>query len=137
MPSASERKHMQSQSLPKSEGLPEKWQKKYYVHVIGMESPILISEETKNNITEIMSRGMKFISLGEFTIMINSIKMIAPRYEPDNIPPMPTEQYKSYLNEETQIYIQELSNGEEIKLWKKMYGEQKKNLLIGGGYEEE
>lgn len=128
---------MQNPSLPKSEDLPEKWQKKYYVHVIGMESPILISEETKNNITEIMSRGMKFISLGEFTIMVNSIKMIAPRYEPDNIPPCPHEQYKTVLDEKRDVFVQTLENEEEILLWERLYGKAVKNLLTEGNYETE
>lgn len=49
----------------------------------------MISLETRNEILRQLARNGKYIQIGEYTIMLNSIKSIDPRWGANNIPPRP------------------------------------------------
>src|SRR5262245_56113839 len=80
------------QELPMSESrlriLPKKWQPKYYLKRIG-EDDLVISWETRSEILNRLAGNVKYIQIGEFTIMLNAIKEMAPYWPPNNIPPRP------------------------------------------------
>src|SRR3954470_16071046 len=80
------------QELPTSESrlrsLPKKWQPKYYLKRIG-EDDLVISWETRNEILKRLTGNVKYIQIGEYTIMLNAIKEMAPYWKPNNIPPRP------------------------------------------------
>jgi len=120
---------------PHSQGseLPESWQTKYFLHVIGFEKPILITDEQRNGLVAVIESGKKFVQIGQFTIMVNSIKMIIPRYPPENIPPCPQIEYKGKIVND--LWVQEPipESVEAQKLWRELYGEKHDQLLLEGG----
>ena len=116
--------------------LPEEWQRKYRLHVINMNEPITITEEQKNTVLQYMSEGKRFIVLGEYTIMTNSIQFISPRYGPDNIPVRPRDEMEYLVSgEKTNV------NEKKQKVWDRFFSrllsgvdQERKNELIGKQY---
>lgn len=96
----------------------EKWMKKYYLHVISQEEPILIDEEQMKSIVNFMEQGKKFVTIGEYVIMVNSIQLIEPRYAPDNIPPRPDDYFDRDKNMDS-ININEKQQQEWDSLFEK------------------
>jgi len=114
---------MENQS-PKSLSFPDAWKPMFLLHVIGSDE-ILITEKERDSILKAMSQGEKFLQVRQYTIMVNSIQMIRPRYAPDNVPPRP----KVKISEAIETlpdgtYGKKLyrTNGELADLWDKHFG---------------
>lgn len=108
--------------LPTSENqLPEKWKPKYRLKRIG-EDDIIISQPTRNIIVKQLQTGGKFVQIGEFTIMLNSIKSIDPFWPPLNIPPRPRllEAYDEIPGDLTRLKARSL-NQDELDEWDKYF----------------
>lgn len=121
--------------------LHDKWDEKFFIKRIGEEN-IEITLSQRNEILKALNDGARFIQIGKYTLMMNSIKSIDPRYEPANIPPSNPYVYKpekygtntsyelvegSYKEVKTKVKI--LDDFQYKKhlmahdLWKKMYGD--------------
>lgn len=75
--------------------IPPEWEDRYFLKRIG-EEDIEISNEQRILIIKSLNDGKRFIQLGKYTLMLNTIKSIDPRYEPHNIPPKPREPERLY-----------------------------------------
>jgi hypothetical protein len=103
--------------------LPRKWMPKYYLKRIG-EDDIVISQETRNEVVRLLAKNGKFVQIGEFTIMLNTIKSIDPYWPPDNIPPKP-KQKMQYIGGYEGSNLKE-ANAKERQEWEKYFGKQDK-----------
>ncbi len=103
-------------------GIPDKWAEHFVIKRID-EEPIEITLKEQQAILENLARGQRYIQVGKYTIMLNSIKSIDPRYEPDNIPPCPERKTVSKFNVEKNTYIETITNQDERDLWVKLFGE--------------
>jgi hypothetical protein len=101
---------------------PLKWQERFYIKRIG-EEDIEISLVERDEILQSLASGDKFIQIGKYTLMVNSIKSIDPKYGKYNIPPCPKEElgYKQGENGNMLSYV---SNKSEIDEWHKCFGNQ-------------
>lgn len=68
--------------------VPEKWKKKYILKRID-EEDIIITLEERNIILAALSNNVRFVQIGEFTLMVNAIKSVEPFWGGNNIPPRP------------------------------------------------
>ena len=59
----------------------EKYTGVYYVYMVGDKDPIRVNHKEKEMIISFMEQGKKFVVIGEYLIMIASIKLIAPEKE--------------------------------------------------------
>ena len=106
--------------------IPPEWEEKFIIKRIN-ESDILINLDERNAILEALNDGQKFIQIGKYTLMLNAIKSINPRYEPDNIPPRPKLNYYmgTQFDKKRQVFIEHNStkpiNQDEVDLWDKLY----------------
>lgn len=106
--------------------LPEKWKKKYLIKRID-EADIEIGEEQRDGILKALQAGTRFVQIGEYTIMLNAIKSIDPKWGKDNIPPKPEleEVFKDELRDGTFYHILVSDNIKEIELWESIYASNK------------
>jgi len=100
--------------------IPLKWEKRYLLKRIG-EKDIELTLKERNAILENLMQGKSFVQLGEFTLMLNSIKSIDPFYPPFNIPPRPAEKIEFIDERATTI------NQEEMEEWDKYFGKERGN----------
>lgn len=103
-------------------GIPEEWKEKFVIKRIE-EKDIEITLEEQRAILVALNQGQKYIQLGKYTLMLNSIKSIDPVYEPDNIPPKPKEKTDGKLV--NNIWVEHVTNQDEIDLWERLFGEKK------------
>jgi len=103
---------MEDQKLPLS--IPSEWEERFLIKRID-EKDIIISLEERNSILDNLRKGIRFVQIGKYTLMLNSIKSIDPFYEPDNIPPKPG------------VY----ETKEKLELWEKLFGYSVKQLEDG------
>ena len=80
--------NQKSPMLVKQNKLSAKFRPRYLVKRFDDEE-IEISEETRNAIIDSMAKGDRFIQIGHYTLMVNGIKSIDPKYGKKNIPPSP------------------------------------------------
>lgn len=105
-------------------GIPEKWQEKYLIKRIDEEN-IEITLSERNAILQALNNGQRFIQVGKYTLMLNSIKSIDPKWGEDNIPPKPipnimTRYSGKNENGSVQAY-DEVINKKEIDEWEKYF----------------
>lgn len=105
------------QSLHQTQtGIPEEWKEHFYIKRID-EEDIKISLIERDAILKALNGGQRFIQIGKYTLMLNSIKSIDPIYEPDNTPPMPHEE-----NELVDGVVVEKKESKKLReLWKTLY----------------
>jgi len=109
------------------EGLPKKWRPKYLLKRIG-EEDIVIPWETRNMIIRALADGKRFVQIGEFTIMLNSIKSVDPYWSEHNIPPKPKFPLDA-LFEDTETNREKIQKAEaENAEWEKFFGERVKQI---------
>ena len=102
--------------------IPEKWKERFLIKRID-EDDIEITLEERNMILQGLNAGMRFVQVGKYTLMLNAIKSIDPKWGKKNIPPCPS------LKEEFNINILDgkatkqivASNEKEIELWKTLF----------------
>lgn len=97
------------------------FQEKYLIKRID-EHDIEISVDERNEILKALNDGQRFIQVKKYTLMLNSIKSIDPKYGERNIPPKPSPIYIGGTVGEDGIVHQKLANGEEIEEWIKLFG---------------
>ncbi|MCP3681709.1 MAG: hypothetical protein GY861_03375 [bacterium] len=68
--------------------IPLKWQERFLIKRIG-EEDIEISLIARDEILKALNDGARFIQIGKYTLMLNSIKSIDPLWGKNNIPPRP------------------------------------------------
>lgn len=52
----------------------------YLLRYIGAPEPIRLTKKTRDNVLNLMADGKKFVQIGPFTIMVNSIVAIEPEW---------------------------------------------------------
>ncbi len=93
------------------------------------EHDIEITLEERNAILESLNAGVRFAQIGKYTLMLNAIKSIDPKYGAKNIPPRPTPDVSGYFDEKKQIYIETGNiNQKELDSWDEKFGEGAKQL---------
>lgn len=112
-------------SLMSVKSLPTKWQPRYVLKRIG-EEDLSIGFAVRNQILGQLDRGGKYIQIGEYTIMLNAIKSIEPKWGVKNIPPPPNKMLvveSVYDQERNTFSVQEKENPEYIE-WLKYFGKE-------------
>jgi hypothetical protein len=100
--------------------IPEKFREKYLIKRIG-EDDIEITLEQRDNILKALNGGARFIQVGKYTLMLNSIKSIDPKWGGANIPPRPVKLY-DYSDPKDDVVGRKISNKDEIDLWDSLFG---------------
>lgn len=109
---------MKNQNLLIFEEIPDYLLPKFLIKRIG-EDDIEISTEQRDKILKTLEAGTRFIQIDQFTLMLNSIKSIDPKWGKSNIPPRPKPRY--IFDDETQNSV--LINKKEINTWDYLYGD--------------
>jgi hypothetical protein len=73
--------------------MPSKWQPRYTLKRIKDED-IEISQQTRDEILRQLAGNGKYVQIGEYTIMLNAIKSIDPKWGKNNVPPKPKPIYE-------------------------------------------
>lgn len=113
--------------IPESQlRLPEKWQEKYLIKRIG-EEDIEITLLQRNIILKTLQQGVRFVQIGRYTLMLNSIKSIDPKWGKDNIPPRPEkkithEEVREPNGKYTTYKVKEIVDSSEQREWDKYFG---------------
>ena len=85
-------------SLPTPHGITLKdkatWEERFIIKRID-EKDIEITIQERNGILASLSAGDRFVQIGKYTLMLNGIKSIDPKYGNDNIPPKPKPYFSS------------------------------------------
>lgn len=119
---------MTSQKLSLSQNsIPEKWRERFYIKRIG-EDDIEISLEARDEILKALNAGTRFIQIGKYTLMLNSIKSIDPKWGNKNIPPRPEVRLNRLgISEETGQMMCEDNpqDKKELEEWESIFGENK------------
>jgi len=105
--------------------IPEKWRERFYIKRIG-EDDIEITLEARDKILSVLNAGVRFIQIGKYTLMLNSIKSIDPKWGSRNIPPRPNVGKDTFgLNEETGqlICADREEDLKELEKWKELFEE--------------
>lgn len=107
--------------------IPPKWQPRYLLKRIG-EEDIEIPLATRDAIVKALAAGLKYVQVGEYTIMLNAIKSIDPLWPPQNIPPRP----KATADVEVKYgkAFTSISNQAELDLWDRLFGEKSRDQSI-------
>lgn len=108
---------MPIQKLPSS--TPPNLQERFFIKRID-EEDIEISLEERNAILESLNKGVRFVQIGKFTLMLNAIKSIDPKWGAKNIPPIPKEEYGEGKLVDG-VMQQKLINKKEIDLWYELF----------------
>lgn len=113
--------------------IPPKWQERFLIKRIG-EADIDISLEERNAILRALKSGTRYIQIGKYTIMINSIKSIDPKYGDKNIPPRPKLQvvfkYEDTVARPVGSNVDEVDEYDAIFNTKPDRNEEKKRALL-------
>lgn len=109
--------------------IPPEWRERFFIKRID-EEDILITLEQRNAILKALNEGTRFIQVGKFTLMLNSIKSIDPVYPPDNIPPRPKPE-EELVDIKDGTAVTRVINQEKIDLWDSLYGSEVKALPDG------
>ena len=114
----------QKSDLSIQDNIPEKWREKYLIKRIG-EADIEVTLEERNAILHMLQQGLRYVQIGKFTLMLNSIKSIDPKWGNDNIPPRPIliENYNFYFDEVKKVEVKTFkdSNKAELELWDSIF----------------
>lgn len=131
---------MTSQKLSLSQTeIPEKFREKFLIKRID-EDDIEITLEQRDNILKALNAGTRFVQIGRYTIMLNAIKSIDPKWGKANIPPRPEERTRTLekAGSKPTVYISETINKDEIDIWDALFGtrieENEKNLTDDGRF---
>ena len=106
--------------------IPHSWRQNYLIKRIG-EADIEISKEVRDAMLASLANGDRFVQVGEYTLMLNSIKSIDPLHEPNNIPPRPQResQYAGVADNGQTQYTITKSSIRNQELWDKLFGDRK------------
>lgn len=112
-------------SVPTQTGkIPDKWQEKYLIKRID-EDDIEISVQERNGILQALNSGQRFIQIKKYTLMLNGIKSIDPKWGEKNIPSKPEKPYPKIktiyekLQNGNHKQIDMVINKDEINRWEK------------------
>jgi hypothetical protein len=103
--------------------IPEKWRERFYIKRIG-ENDIEISLEARDEILKALNAGTRFIQIGKYTLMLNSIKSIDPKWGNKNIPPRPEVRLETFgVSEKTgqMICADNKKDLKELKEWNEVF----------------
>lgn len=101
--------------------IPAKWEEKFLIKRIG-EEDIEITLTQRDSILGFLNAGQKFVQVDKYTLMLNSIKSIDPKWGANNIPPRPEEKWDFNPNKDGSAMEKILLNEEEIKEWESLFG---------------
>lgn len=114
---------MEDQKLTSSHqiqrGTEHKWEERFFIKRID-EEDIEITLRERDSILLSLNEGKRFIQIGKYTLMLNAIKSIDPKWGKDNIPPKPKEITENKVVD-GKGYMTVL-NQEEIDEWKILFG---------------
>ena len=122
----------QKSSLSTQSEIPEKWQEKFLIKRID-EDDIEVTLEERNMILQGLRAGIRFVQVGKYTLMLNAIKSIDPKWGKDNVPPRPylKERYRlDMVNGKATKQLVE-TNEKEIELWDTLFDERRFMLKEG------
>lgn len=115
--------------------IPPEWEERFLIKRIG-EEDIEISLKARDAILQALESGARFIQIGKYTLMLNSIKSIDPRWEPNNIPPRPRENV-DIIGTMGNVAKTQVTNQAEIDLWDQLYGGKEQSLQLVGENSDE
>lgn len=120
---------MESQKLQSSDPIlhgkiPEKWQERFLIKRID-EQDIEISLPEQQAILRALNAGQRYVQVGKYTLMLNGIKSIDPKWGEQNIPPRP--KVRKEFNETGIGYMEKVTNQDELDEWDRLFGK----LLLG------
>lgn len=99
--------------------IPHQWRERFLIKRIDAED-IEIGEDQKDAILKLLADGQRFVVVGKYTLMLNGIRSIDPKYPPNNVPPRPKEEYETKVIDNSYAH-QVVKNQDEIDLWDKLY----------------
>lgn len=111
------------------------YEEKFLIKRYGDE-PIEITDTQKQGILRGLVEGAKYVMVGKYVLMLNGIKSIDPKYEPDNIPPRPKAKYAGAIewggdgspmirNENYDLRPAVPTNQAELEVWDSMFAQKK------------
>jgi len=102
--------------------VPKEWQEKFLIKRIG-EEPIEISIMARDEILKALNDGARFIQIGKYTLMLNSIKSIDPLWGEENIPPRPQirSSFKGLSESGSMIQERNTEDIDRVELWDKLF----------------
>jgi hypothetical protein len=104
-------------SLPIQAGkIPAKWQERYIIKRID-EDDIEISLQERNAILQALNEGARFVQLRKYTLMLNGLKSIEPKWGEANIPPRPKKDWRYDDNADVEVI-----NQKELDEWDSYFG---------------
>ncbi len=94
----------------------EKYTGNYYVYLVGDKDPIIVNRKERETIVFFMEQGKKFVVVGEYVLMIASIKLILPQKETVEIikPIKKIPEYKLITMPDGRMVYQEVEANEKI-----------------------
>lgn len=99
--------------------IPEEWQEKFILKRID-EEDIELTLQQRDGILNALNKGDRFIQIGKYTLMLNAIKSIDPKWGDSNIPPKPKEE--KLIEIKDGIAVENVINQKEIDLWNSIFG---------------
>ena len=104
---------------------PSKWEERFLIKRIG-EDDIEITLGERDAILKALDQGQKYIQVKKYTLMLNGIKSIDPKWGEKNIPPKPrpiTERVEEYVGSMA-IIRERVENQREIEEWEALFGKE-------------
>lgn len=98
--------------------IPHQWRERFLIKRIDAED-IEIGEDQKDAILKLLADGQRFVVVGKYTLMLNGIRSIDPKYPPNNVPPRPEEKTTTEIVDGRAV--QAITNQDELELWDKLY----------------
>jgi hypothetical protein len=101
--------------------IPPEWQPKYVIKRIEAEE-IIVPQRTRDVILRALDKGLRFVQIGEYTLMLNAIRSIDPLWGPKNIPPRPEEQKEFQPGMEGKVVCR-VTNADKLALWDRLFAD--------------
>lgn len=97
-----------------------KWEERFLIKRIE-EKDIEITLNERNEILKSLNAGDRFVQVKKYTLMLNGIKSIDPKWGEKNIPPRPFETL-SYINDTSKnTSIATITNQKELDEWDSLF----------------
>jgi|GEM_PF-4150197 len=116
-----ENRNLQSSRQIQIGSVPAKWQERFLIKRID-DDDIEISLPEHDAILHALANGERFVQVRKYTLMLNAIKSIEPKWGERNIPPCPkaTLEYVKYIDGRA---ITTYENQKEVDEWHKIFDE--------------
>jgi len=98
------------------------WKHSFIIKRINEPDMAITLQERNALLKAIDTPNLRFIQIGEYTIMLNSIKSIEPRWNGNTIPPKPVvNRVITNITGNTALYEYDANDIEKLDEWEKLY----------------